>query len=563
MNLIPKTLSQDMRSLFRPKTDESELLETLKKDPKNLIKFFQQATQNFPWMNKHRSLVTTLAVEINTYILNQIVPWEILLKMGSFDSFLTRVVFAFRDIKFDNDKVGFSQMMMIKECRHLREKWLANPNETPQASDMAYYITLEKAEELFKTMCTDDFSAFQKDSPEIIQKVLLQAKIWGYEKGIVKLQELLCDSTDELSIIFELFFFSSEHGFDVLTRHCLSTIENTDFLETTNALGQRCLFNYELFFDNNLFPSELPFNRKMKRARFNSYWNNDKSCDGVIARQIGFTFSGSGVVVSQTYYESGEFDKKREEAKRMPRVKLDATPFKMFAVDGKKKPSINCIVGMLRYFHACYNVKLLSFPEVSYEFLQSLSQAKNNLVALIIESPGIKEKALLNISTLFPELKALTILQNSLSKEHLSSIMNSKIDHLSLINVRLEFPDNLNDFSRLNYLGINYIKNLSKEELKRLFDIITKLKVLHAINTNNFSFNLISHPEHLEDLTIDCALLESLETKDRRSFLETFKKLKVLSIIGPLSPDMKGFFNNCIRERPDISFKFFTAGIQD
>lgn len=563
MSLIPKTLSQDMRHFIDPGMNESQLLEKLKRDPKTLIKFFQQAAQNFQWLGNHKSFATKLVIEIRGYVLHQIIPWDILKKIGSGDSFLKRVVIAMPDLNYENRAYSFSRLVMIRECEHLRNKWLSNPDEIPQASDIATHITIVQAAELFKTMCTDDFHQFQKESVEVIQKYLLQAKVWGYERGIVKLQELLCEYVGDLSSLFGLFLFSTEYGFANLTQHCLSTLENTDFFLTIDAKGKKCLTNYELFSDLNSISENLTFTTKMKEDRFNSYWDYPKNSPGVIFKQISFKYLSDGVVVSQTYSDSCDIEKKKEEMIRCPKVKLDKRSIKILSSDGKNKVSLACIGGMLRYFDACYILKITSYSEVTYDQLLAISEAKRNFTALIFDESKIADQALNQITVLFPYLTALTINHHDLSKENLNAIMNSNIDYLSFSYCIIELPENLNEFTKLTYLGINHVKTLAKSELKRLFDALIKLNILHAVGTKHFCFEIISNPEYLEEMIVDSELIESYRIRNDKTFLHPFKKLASISIFGSLSPDLKGFLTDCIRERPNVIFKFFPTRVQD
>lgn len=559
MSYIP-TLSRDLRDLIGTKWDEDEVVEKLKKDPRLLLKFLQQATQQLCRFRKHQSFLgERILREIKVCVINQSLPWECLsIGPRNVDSFLLQGCISWPDIHFENDSVRFSSLVMIRDCSNFREKWLGHPEFVPKASDIAHYISMSEAYELFRNMIEPNFELLHKHEMEKLQKYLLQAKEWGYQKGIIAIQEILCKYVGAITPIFELYLFSDAHQFDIIRQHCLTMIKECEFFETVDSEGRSCLVNYELYGDKNLSSEIGALDRKITSERLESFWKHEGKFEGVILKRLSFSFTGKSYTVRQSFLDAKDLTEKAN-LRSSPRVRLNDSMINQITIDGKNKPSDACIGGMIRYFKTCLNISLSAFLEVNTNQLLEISRGRSDIFSLLIEASTIKDIDC--IPSLFPSLYALTIVHSSLTKEQFISIMNSNVTMLSLLCSKVELPENLNPLSRLEFFSFNRVRNLSKEELRRLFNILTKLNKLQIGDLKNFTLDMIAHPEHLVDLCIDSGILNDLNEADLNTFLSPFKKLKVLSIVGKLSPNVKGFFNERIRERRDISFNFLLSRV--
>ncbi|MFN4174355.1 MAG: hypothetical protein ACK4HV_04555 [Parachlamydiaceae bacterium] len=537
---------------------ESAIIKKLKKDPKNLVKFFLQATQSLAWVKKKHSFFGKLILEVTLHVVNKTLS---LSSLNIFESCYRRNILESLDVSFDENY--FSSLLLMRECSYFRKKMPENPRELPTACEIARHISMKQAIELCKTMVTYDFHPFLKEPCEGIQKLMLQAKEWGYDRGIKGLEELFIDYLDDIGSVFALYLFSTEHDFASLSAYCLKTLQTTELFESFDKAGQRSLSHFELFNDLFSFTENQVLNNRIRRVRFNSFWEYPKSPTGLIIKEVKITFIDGGIEVSQTLFDSADFEQRKDEIKLLNRAPLTREKIKRLTADGRNKVPVPSLCGMLRYFEECSILKLQSYGHVSFDLLNCLSNAKSNLTALLIDDSRIEEKAINQLPVLYPHLKALTINHQDLTKENVANLMNSEIDHLSFAYNRIEIPENLACFSKLLYLGINHVKIPSKSDLKRLFESLTKLRILHAVKTESFDLKDISHPEHLEELMIDCELIEPYRLRNDTKFLNSFQKLALFSVHGSLSSDLKGFFIDCMRERPNVLFKFLTPHVKN
>ena len=247
MTYLPRTLSRDLRALIRPGMTETEVIDVLNKDPRNLFKFVRQVQQCVSCLMNKKFIIQINeamkdAIMKKSFALDLITPSIRLMQLGFFHSCLIAP-----DLYFDEGKFYFSRLLMMRECAKLREKWMSEPDKLPQASDFSQYVTLEQAHGLHRIMVTQEFYLYQKDSLENIQRYIVQSIAWGYERGIVEFQKLIMDYVFDYSAILGVYLFAIEHDLGLLISHCEVVIANYEYYESVNDKGERTLLYFDFF----------------------------------------------------------------------------------------------------------------------------------------------------------------------------------------------------------------------------------------------------------------------------------------------------------------------------
>lgn len=562
MTPLPPTLSRDVKELFTPRISEGAVVNKLKGRPELLLKFFKQATQSYAWSFRNKQLLIALMEVFRDRLLDRSFAWS-LIESAYFNAHLTFIqlaILAYPDLVLSAD-IRFSRLMMMKECAKLREEWMKTPNMAPGSADIAFYITLEEAHTLYKTMVTGAFWQYQRETLESLQNHLLQASKWGYARGVEELQNLIIEYVDESPIILGVYVFAMEYGFKKLQEYCKEAIDHFDYFESEHRREKR-LSLVDIFWDLSVTSGIWPENRAFKKCRLQSLLSSTGSTLSklTIVRLTMFKFEdteGRIVRISHRYINAGEFD--MEEFRKAPRVKFDASRIDRIISDGNHRLPDLALAGFLLYCRSCSSLWLSDYAEVKLPDLMVMAKARPDLRSLTIDTGVMDESVLLEIPACFAEITFLNICRLNLEAKTLTILMNSKLISLSFPKCRVTLPDDLSDFSRLQSIDISYVETLEELEILRLLASTLHLTDLGVVNTKNFHPGLVVHPEHLEEIIVGPGLMDGGD----KTLFDRFRKLSKIIVIGSLTPNGKILLAHFLRERSNIQFKFFPAGKKD
>lgn len=525
MTLIPRTISRSLRDeLGKCEYTEESLFQKLSSNPKNLLQFFIQATQNHTWCNHNISLVRRMFSFIYKSVLLEEIPFDHAMRSSAY--VIKYNIFAYDLVSYDPVKRSFSGMGMLwavpKTLSLMREI------ELKENKQIAPYVDVKEFTALYSTFNLHDFSVFHSLPISSLRGCLLQCKEWDYKEGILEIQKIYILRIFNVLDAFEIYGFSIIHKFTLLKCYCEKIIRNFEWVsyELMGSLifsSLRKVYTYSVI---NLGPinfSELAKHRHSveKSAKYNVGATFDRLDIGFVAVGMVAIALKKMNFVQYLHYSAINKDNPRS---------LNLNEIKSVTFDRETLLTDDFIVGFCAF---CPNIVEISFKsgkEINKRLLNDISLVAPRLKKIVIyEVEHIDKNQLQAISTAFCGLEELTF---------------------ALIN-RLDSFDCL-DLPKLNRLTIEQCPEIKGESLNRLFSNLKELKIqsttwghvkklveacpqLEIITIRDvadFDLSRYPHPESIIELNIDSNILALNIVGGRLDCLRLFSKLKILEIIG-------------------------------
>lgn len=546
---LPKTLSSDVVAYLECNHFSSDrIVSKLEINPSILMKFLMQASQNRVWFHSNVPLVLRLVNVVTRMIVNQLVSWDLVLKV------LSMMIRNNPVIHQSIMKEGLQRksccrlyvsLIFAANCPSERDMWSENTKKNLNQVVVSH-IEAKNFVLIYKSLFSDDFSNFYTVQFKDLLQTLFRCKAFGYEKGVNALESIAISRLNNFKKVLKALTFATLNQFERLREQALFFINNFQFhvvrdeIKTIyNVFSIKTCYNNE---KNNECSSTLvdSFQAYAEYKRRNLIQD--------IAFEVFQLIVEGDDVTSSCKTLKNVFSKAHEKGplifKETPRDLI------IDSEDGLIDEEI--IALMIAYKFT--GLELTNYSLITFDFLEKISKIQPDLDYLgHFWCDEVEEKLINAIPTLFPHLGKLSLSDISICVSAAADILKlSELDTLELRNCTLSLPKEISSLPKLEALVLFDVK-IVEGSLLALLKAADKLSVLRVAKCIDFDLTLYPNAENLRDLAISSSQLKVKE--GGIDGFHRYQNLNQLSIEGSISPELKQALAEVIKSRK-ISIKF-------
>lgn len=566
MTLFPKTLSKCMREELYPASqyaNPDQLLHKLKTKPRMLLAFFEQACMSCNFVKNHNILVSKIIYEINAFFYSNTLSFEEVAKAFSlFIKFKNNLVHFFPTDLTLNDEgntYNCSRFIFMIECSTLKLKWMNDPGIKiyPLKVFASELSNIDEFKYLYNTLFNHEFTFFNTVSNDVLFKLAIQSEAWGYMRGSLEFQSILCRRLFNLVDLLTFYGRAKSRCLSIVESHCQNALDKYEYCYSKEKVDAFYIAT-QFKLDDEVFNDLKP----LQRLHFAEQYYNEKfdpklACPGFLER-IELAFDSSGMVSAKRIAtrDPDSVINTRNALKDYVKRLIDRSTVNSIVFDGRLDMGHESIIGMVSYFYNMEHISFYYYKSINSDWFKNLVTIVPHLKLLRIKGClDIDDKVIILISTFLRELSSLILSNVNLSSDvfkHLLSIPS--LNHLSLQKSSLKIEGFEKDrFEKLKYLDISG-STCTINDLKYLLQACENVNILIVEKVANFHLDLIVYPEKILELGVDSEQLNQFIEKEGDKAFDRFNNLNRLYLSGKPCDSLKSLLK-AMMNRMRIQFK--------
>lgn len=540
-----------------------QLLDKLKTKPPMLLAFFEQACMSCNFVKNHNILVSKVIYEINASFYSNTLSFEEVAKAFSlFIRFKNNLVHFFPTDLVINDEGNIykcSRFVFMIECSTLKLKWMNDPGNKiyPLQVFAGELSNIDEFKYLYNTLFNHEFTFFNTVSNDVLFKLAVQSEIWGYMRGSLEFQKILCKRLFHLGDLLTFYGRVKSNCLSLVESHCQDALDRFEYFRSEEK--EHVFYIATQFkMDDEVFGELKP----LQRLHFEGQYYSDKfnpslACPGTLER-IELAFDSLEMVSAKRIAtrDPESVINTRNALNKHVKKQIDRSTIKSIVFDGRLDIGHQNIMGMVSYFYNLEHISFYYYKSINSEWFKNFVMIVPHLKFLRIKgSLDIDEKAIILISTFLRELSSLILNNVNLSSDvfkHLLSIPT--LHRLSLQNSSLKIEGSEKDrFEKLKYLDISG-STFTINDLKYLLQACENVSILIVEKVPNFTLDLIVSPEKIIELGVDSEQLNQFIEKEGDKAFDRFNNLNRLYLSGKPCDSLKSLLK-AMMNRMRIQFK--------
>lgn len=526
MTLIPRTISRSVRAdIPQDNYTQESLFQKLNRNPKLLLKFFLQATQNQFWCTNNTGLMHRMFNQIFKFVISGELPFDYAIESCS--SLIKYNLKVYEELFYDPSKKSYAGIPLLYAVPSTFSD--LKQAEVYKMTNVAPYVNVGEFAALYTTFQSNIFTHFHYISAPSLESCLIQCKVWGYTQGLVEIQNIF---TQRILCIFDTFrayFFATENDLAVL--RCYTENRALNYQWKWYVIeGTKVCYSLNIVIPFNYRISSVSYT-DLAKLTYSS--ENEKCSAGNCSERLDIAFISEKIVaISLRNMNAIQYLTFKNTVTQNAPTLINYLKIEYMTFERSLPLLDGFILGLCTLCKRIFEIHFTG-GEKCAEFIRKLG-----IAAPQVKSFGIYDIELIDVDILkaishaFHNLRSLSLLNipkiDSLSHECLSKLLC-----LSL--------ENIGEIRQTNILNIQELKirNIEWNKLKNFISCCYQVQMILINSVAGFKLSEYPYPQKIIELTIDAnTLSQSLEGTDL-STINEFINLKEIIVIGTPSETLK------------------------